>query len=159
MDAFLDKNQLLRAGGRLRRGPLSYELKHPLILDGKHEVVRALVEHIHVSMHHQGRGITMGEVRSRGYFVLGLTRSVKSIIHICVPCKRLRGKPIEQKMADLPPDRLAPSDPFRNIGCDCFGPFAVRNGRKEEKRYGLMFTCLSCRAAHIEMAYELSTVF
>ena len=157
MDAFLDKNQLLRAGGRLRRGPLSYELKHPLILDGKHEVVRALVEHIHASMHHQGRGITMGEVRSRGYFVLGLTRSVKSIIHICVPCKRLRGKPIEQKMADLPHDRLVPSDPFRNIGCDGFGPFAVRNGRKEEKRYGLMFTCLSCRAAHIEMAYELST--
>ena len=99
----------------------------------------------------------MGEIRSRGYFILGLTRCVKSIIHGCVTCKKLRGRPVEQKMADLPADRAAPSGPFRNVGCDCFGPFNVKNGRKEEKRYGVLFTCLSCRAAHIEMAYELST--
>ena len=157
MDAFLDKDGLIRAGGRLRRGPLPYELKHPIVLEGRNAVVRALIEHIHNKTHHQGRGITMGEVRNRGYFVLGLTRCVKSLIHACVICKKLRGKPAEQKMADLPPDRAAPSEPFRNVGCDGFGPFTVKNGRKEEKRYGLMFTCLACRAGHLEMAYELST--
>lgn len=40
---------------------------------------------------------------------------------------------------------------------DCFGPFIVKRARKELKRYGLLFTCLSFRAVHIEMIEDLST--
>ncbi|KAK5907107.1 hypothetical protein CesoFtcFv8_004990 [Champsocephalus esox] len=40
---------------------------------------------------------------------------------------------------------------------DCFGPFVIKRGRKECKRYGLIFTCLSSRAVHIEMLEDLST--
>ena len=47
--------------------------------------------------------------------------------------------------------------PFLNVGLDCFGPFLTRNGRGFTKRYGLIFTCLSLRAVHIEAAYSLNT--
>lgn len=40
---------------------------------------------------------------------------------------------------------------------DCFGPFHTKQGRKEHKQYGLLFTCLSCRAVHIEMLNDMST--
>nr|XP_020470233.1 uncharacterized protein LOC109968359 [Monopterus albus] len=40
---------------------------------------------------------------------------------------------------------------------DCFGPFHTKQGRKECKRYGLIFTCLSSRAVHIEMLEDLTT--
>jgi len=71
-------------------------------------------------------------------------------------CKRLRGPTEVQKMADLPPDRLTPHKPaFYSVGVDCFGPFQVKRGRSQEKRYGCLFTCMTTRAIHIE---KLSTL-
>ena len=61
-------------------------------------------------------------------------------------------------MADLPDSRLGyQQPPFTNTGVDCFGPLLVRNGRKTETRYGALFTCLTTRAVHIEIAHSLDT--
>ena len=60
-------------------------------------------------------------------------------------------------MADLPKERIAPAPPFTYCGVDYFGPFYIREGRKELKRYGALFTCLSSRAVHIETANSLET--
>ena len=60
-------------------------------------------------------------------------------------------------MSDLPKERTEPSPPFTFVGMDCFGPIMVKNGRKEVKRYGLIFTCLCSRAIHLEMLDDLST--
>ena len=38
-----------------------------------------------------------------------------------------------------------------------FGPFLVKNGCKEIKWYGTLYTCLSSRATHIEVSYSLNT--
>ena len=61
-------------------------------------------------------------------------------------------------MADLPTERVTPNKPpFTFVGVDYFGPFLVKRGRKEEKRYGVVFTCLAVRAIHIEVASSLDT--
>ncbi|KAK3745211.1 hypothetical protein QZH41_004250 [Actinostola sp. cb2023] len=61
-------------------------------------------------------------------------------------------------MASLPADRITPSKPpFIYVGVDCFGPFEVRRGRTHVKRYGVLFTCLTLRAVHIEVASTLDT--
>lgn len=41
-------------------------------------------------------------------------------------------------------------------GMDCFGPFYVKEGRRELKRYGLLFTCLCSRAVHIELLDDMT---
>ena len=47
--------------------------------------------------------------------------------------------------------------PFTYCGMDCFGPFYVKEGRKELKRYGLLLTCMCSRAVHVEMLDDMTT--
>ena len=60
-------------------------------------------------------------------------------------------------MADLPRDRIEPSQPFTYSAVDYFGPWLVKEGRREVKRYGVLFTCMSSRAVHIEIAHSMDT--
>ncbi|KAK3716446.1 hypothetical protein QZH41_007055 [Actinostola sp. cb2023] len=60
-------------------------------------------------------------------------------------------------MADLPKERVTPAPPFTFTGVDYFGPYIIKTGRKEVKRYGALFTCLASRAVHIEIANSLET--
>lgn len=64
---------------------------------------------------------------------------------------------MSQRMANLPQDRVIPAPPFTNVGVDLFGPFLVKQGRSEVKRYGCLFTCLVVRAIHIEIKHSLET--
>ena len=121
LDVFLDENGLIRVGGRIRHATLSDEMKHPLLLPSDHEVSWLIIQHLHHKTHHQGRGITCAEVRGHGFWILSLQRTVKKLIRTCVTCCKLRGKPVEQKMADLPEDRLSPCCPFWFTGCFLFG--------------------------------------
>lgn len=58
-------------------------------------------------------------------------------------------------MAGLPSGRLEPAPPFSYCGVDYFGPWYVREGCKDLKRYGVLFTCLVARASHLEVANSL----
>lgn len=60
-------------------------------------------------------------------------------------------------MAELPHDRLEPAPPFTNCAVDYFGPFVIREGRKDLKRYGVLFTCMASRAVHVEVSATLET--
>ena len=71
--------------------------------------------------------------------------------------RKLRGAPEEQKMANLPEDRLEPAPPLTHCGVDYFGPFVIKEGRKELKRYGVLFTCLFSRTLHLEVSATLET--
>jgi hypothetical protein len=47
--------------------------------------------------------------------------------------------------------------PFTYVGIDYFGPLYVRQGRSHPKRYGCLFTCITTRGVHIEVAESLDT--
>ncbi|XP_030600875.1 uncharacterized protein LOC115790965 [Archocentrus centrarchus] len=154
---FLDDHGILRVGGRLMHAALHPDVKHPVILPRNSHVTALLVKHYHVKTYHQGRGITMNELRANGFWILGCSKIVSSCIYKCVKCRRFRRPTEQQKMADLPEDRMETAPPFTYCGMDCFGPFFVKEGRKELKRYGLLITCMCSRAVHLEMLDDLST--
>jgi hypothetical protein len=45
---------LLRLGGRLQCAELSEDLRHPILLDGKHHFVHLLIWQMHIRLHHLG---------------------------------------------------------------------------------------------------------
>ncbi|XP_030828101.1 uncharacterized protein LOC115919169 [Strongylocentrotus purpuratus] len=151
------KDGLLRVGGRLTKAPISDEMKHPLILPHDHHVTKLLVMYYHQEVGHSGAGMTWTALRDR-YWILKGGATVRRVIGNCFQCKKRNSARGRQFMADLPVERVTPDHPpFTNTGVDFFGPFYVKQGRSEVKRYGCVFTCLATRAVHIEVANSLET--
>ena len=162
LNPFLDDDGVLRVGGRINNSEIGALEKNPLLLPGKHHVSKLIVRHFHAEVQHQGRSFTEGAVRSAGFWITGGKKLVSSIIHKCVPCRKMRGQLEHQKMSDLPQDRLEVAPPFTNVGVDTFGPWTVvsrrtRGGSSSSKRWAIMFTCLVTRAVHIEVVDEMSS--
>ncbi|XP_068716916.1 uncharacterized protein [Montipora capricornis] len=156
MDPFLDSVSVLRVGGRLKHSDLSTPVKHPILLPKKGQMTNLVISHYHDSVEHQGRGMTHNCIRSSGFWIIGGSSVIFDFISKCVSCRRLRGALQEQKMANLPEDRVQPAPPFLYCAVDYFGPLYVKEGRRQVKRYGVLFTCLSSRAVHLEVANSLT---
>ena len=148
---------LLRVGGRLSKAALPEETKHPLILSKDQYISTLILKHIHQQVGHSGRNHTLAKLRNR-FWITNSNAAVRKIISQCNFCRRYKGRVGEQKMADLPKERLLPDlPPFTNVGVDYFGPLEVKRGRSLCKRYGVIFTCLASRAIHLEVAPSLDT--
>ena len=154
LNVFVDDEGVLRVGGRLQESSLPFGVKHPAVLPKDHHVTSLIIGHYHNTIQHQGRAMTINEIRSNGLWIIGCSSAVAAHIHRCVKCRRMRRRVSEQKMANLLQDRVEPSPPFTFSGMDCFGPFLVKAGRKQLKIFGLLFTCMSSRAFHLEALEE-----
>ncbi|XP_035980606.1 uncharacterized protein LOC118556656 isoform X5 [Fundulus heteroclitus] len=156
LDPILE-NGMLCVGGRLNRSAMPIEQKRPVILPKNHHVATLLIRHIHQQLGHSGRNHVLSKLREK-YWIVNANSTTRKVLTKCVVCRRWRGKLGEQKMADLPKERLTPDlPPFTNTGVDYFGPFEIKKGRRSLKRYGVIFTCMSSRAVHLEMARSMDT--
>ena len=156
LNPFLDMKGLLRVGGRLSRSTFSYDTKHPIIMPNS-RVAEVILQEMHRSLGHLGRETLLASIRRR-YHVMNVRSVIDRMLRECVICRKINGRTCQQLMSDLPSRRVTgDTSPFTNTGTDLFGPFIVTRGRKTEKRYGVIFTCMSSRAIHLEIAESLST--
>lgn len=148
---------LMRVGGRLSAAAMPEHSKHPVIIPKDLHVTMLLLRDTHEKIGHCGRLYMLSQLRQR-YWIPSANSVVRKFLSRCVICRKIKGKALKQKMADLPKDRLLPDKPpFTNVGVDYFGPYDVKQGRSTVKRYGVLFTCLTTRAVHIEIAHTLDT--
>ena len=101
------------------------------------------MRYYHEKVAHAGRGITINELRSQGYWIINCRSAVKSVISKCVDCRQFRGKVCQQKMGDLSTNRITQEPPFTYNSINMFELFLVKDGRKQRKYYDAMFTCMS----------------
>ena len=103
-------------------------------------------------------------MHSGHYWIINAKLVIKRVLSQCIPCKIENMKPSNQLMGQLPNERTAVFDPvFTNTGVDYFGPILVKNSKRirftsgYNKHYGVVLTCLTTRATHLELAGDLST--
>ena len=86
---------------------------------------------------------------------------MRNVVERCRECRRkFNAKAAGQMMAPLPKVRCTQSlRAFESIGVDFAGPYLTKQGRAKQraKRYLCLFTCLTTRAVHLEMAYSMDT--
>lgn len=155
---YLDEAGILRVSGRIDKVVgVEYPTCRPVILDGRHRITRLLVEHYHRQAFHGANELVVNNLRQH-YWILQLRPTVRSIASRCLFCRYRRATPQPQRMADLPAARLQHNRrPFSYTGVDFFGPLEITVGRSRQKRYGMLFTCLTVRAIHIELTESLTT--
>ena len=154
---FIDNDGLLRVGGRIHYSNLNYNAKHPILIPSNTHLAELLLNDAHIAMGHLGRQTILCHLR-RKYWLIKGNSMARKLVHNCITCRRLNGRPLNPKMSDLPVERVLPDDAaFSKVGIDFFGPFETTICRKTNKRYGVIFSCLNSRAIHIETAYSLST--
>ncbi|XP_055526967.1 uncharacterized protein LOC129719602 [Wyeomyia smithii] len=153
---FLDEQKVLRMHGRISACEYaSMDAKNPIILPKDHHVTWLIVQDRHERYHHQNHSTVVNELRQT-FRIPKIRRLFQRVRTNCQECKIKRAAPRPPLMGDLPAARLAAfTRPFSFIGIDYFGPMLVVIGRRTEKRWRVLITCLTIRAVHIEIAHSL----
>ncbi|XP_059083353.1 uncharacterized protein LOC131880688 [Tigriopus californicus] len=158
LSPFVDDVGLLRARGRLSQAQVGYDQRFPVILCPRHPLTKLILKKEHKTDHHPSVNQGLALIRQK-YWVLRGREAVRKVRMECKFCQKMMATPASQEMADLPAERLAMGKPtFWNTSVDLFGPFEVlvlRN--KVEKRWGVLFACMTTRAVHLEIVPSLST--
>ncbi|XP_045541545.1 uncharacterized protein LOC123723049 [Papilio machaon] len=91
------------------------------------------------------------------FHITRLRPTLREVERSCMLCKVRKATPRSTVTGDLPTERLgAYARPFTYMGVDYFGPLIVTIGRRREKRWVALFTCLTTRAIHLELVYSLT---
>lgn len=155
---FLDSQNVLRCTGRLQKSDvLSVDAKTPIILPRESRITRLILQDMHERFLHRNFESATNEIRQK-FFIMNLRAVMKRIRKGCQYCMNKDAEPNVPQMSPLPAGRVtAFIRPFSYVGVDYFGPFYITVNRHSEKRWGVLFTCLSVRAIHLEIAHSLTT--
>lgn len=156
---YIDAEGILRLKQRIDGArDLSMDTKRPIVLPKESRITKLLLLEYHDKFCHRNDETVVNEVRQK-FYIPYLRATFKKARNSCQWCKIKKAHPSPPQMADLPMSRLATRfAPYSFVGIDFFGPMYVAVGRnRKEKRWGVLFTCLTIRAIHIEIASGLDT--
>ena len=122
------ERDVLVVGGRMSYADLDERLKHPIIIPYDHPESTLIVRHEH-NVANLGSEWVLSMVRKR-FWIIKARIVVNKVSRGCIICKKKFASVQQQKMSNLPPERLdCQHPPFFHVGLDCFGPFSVMYGR------------------------------
>ena len=155
----LDQDGLLRVDGRLQLAEeLPFNARFPIILPRKHWTTKLIVKHYHEQgKHSAGTNHVLSMISTRFWIISG-REEIREWERQCMECRRRKSSPSSQIMAPLPTSRIE-TKAFSHVAVDYAGPFLTKQGRGKvrQKRYLCLFTCMACRAVHLEIAFGLDT--
>ena len=148
-------------GGRVRNFPVGFSSDHNIPIIPYGVLAKLIVLYYH-NKHHREVDTTVTFVRNDVWIVKA--RKIASGIDArCRFCLEKRKRLAGQQMGTLPSFRSEVSPSFSMTCMDLFGPFEIRDDcvkkgpRIYKKVYGVLFTCASTRAVHLDIAVDYST--
>ena len=144
--------------GRAKEGlKIGYDVAELPVLLVRHRFTVLFLKQIHEE-DCGGDLKVVGKARAK-YWIPQASKTVKAIRKSCFKCK-LREKRLQnQIMAPLPTYRMMISNPWRVVALDLFGPVTIRDSvrkRVSGKCWGVIFTCASTRAVHLDATQDYS---
>lgn len=157
---FIDKNSILRVGGRLQKADISENMKHPILVPRKSHLADLIVADAHEKTLHGGPQLMLNYIRSK-YWILDAKNLVKCHVRKCVVCLRHSSRTNHPIMGQLPEARVTACRPFSQSGVDYAGPIAIRTtkgrGHRSTKGYICLFICMATRAIHLEAVSDMTS--
>ena len=156
-------DRLVHVGGRLKSTQLSLKCYSQIIIDKNHPLAALLIKLHHEINLHSGREQTLLSIRKE-YWIRPCSALIQRILKNCSYCKRRSAKPQQLFMSKIPIDRIAVNEkPFSIMVVDYFGPIIIKLNKRTRstqataERYGVLFTCLTRPAVHLELATDMTT--
>lgn len=160
LNPFVDKENLIRVGGRLSNSNYNYNTKHPILLHASHHIIKTIVQHYHTILLHAGPQLLLSTLRHKFWIISG-RNLCRKITNDCLTCLRFSGRTYQPIMSSLPAKRLQAEHVFTHTATDYAGPILISNrkGRGSQliKSYIVVFVCLAVRAVHLELVTDLSS--
>ena len=143
--------------GPAENADIPTDQRTPIVRPANHRVTHLLIDDIHRRNGQIGLKHVCSKLRGR-FSLLRCISEVKKIIGRCIFFRRQHRPLMTQQMAPLPADRVnTEHPPFHATEIDFFGPMNVRINPSSVKRWGVIFTCISCRAVYLELSHSLNT--
>jgi hypothetical protein len=157
----IDQQGVIRCDSRLYYADsLPYDARCPIILPRGHWVTKLIVRYYHALANHvAGTNFVLAQISQR-FWIVAAREEIREWENECCTCQKRRNKLATQVMAPLPDVRLRFTyRVFDQAAVDYAGPLTTIQGRGKRrlKRWLCLFTCLSTRAVHLEVAWGLDT--
>ncbi|XP_066255904.1 uncharacterized protein [Euwallacea similis] len=160
LSPFVDREGVMRVGGRLRNSPYHFDKKHPMLLSPKHRLSRMLCEHEHKRLMHAGPQLLLSSIREK-FWIVASRNLIRATVRNCTACSRFNPQCLAPIMGDLPQERLTVGSVFSVVGVDYMGPLHIRDkkgrGSRLSKCYVSVFICFATKALHLELVSDLSS--
>ena len=160
LSPFLDKENLIRVGGRLKNSCLSMSQSHPIIINSKDILTTLMFNYFHVCLGHCGPSLLLCYIGKK-YHVMGARRLSRSVCSQCTHCRKISPRIDHQLMGDLPKERVNFTPAFTVTGMDFAGPFTIKMGYVRKpvplEAHICIFVCFSTKAVHLEVLSSQTT--
>ena len=181
----IDEHGLVRSRTRLQQHPtFSFANKTPIILPKGNKLCDLFIQYVHRINQHSSKQTTYYLLLTQ-FAIMGGRRTVAKAVFRCPTLGCQKPVMLKEIPAPLPVERLEEGAVWEHVGVDLFGPIMVRHdchdcpdkncvhrhhcplsdagkkctcAKKTEKRWGAIFTCLTSRAVHLELVYDMSTL-
>nr|CAI5865091.1 unnamed protein product [Callosobruchus analis] len=160
LSPFMDRDGLIRVGGRLKNSNLPYCRKHPILLNSSHYLTKVIIRKAHLDLLHAGTEQVLSHVRET-FWPISERSVARQVVKKCVTCAKFSTKIVQPVMGNLPASRVTPDFPFSKVGVDYCGPFLIKGkrgrGSTSSKCWIALFVCFVTRAIHLELVTSLTT--